>query len=45
VDDGGRTRDLLLGKQVPYRLGHIHMEPPDGIGPFGLCRTRTVLYH
>jgi hypothetical protein len=49
VDDGDRTRGLLLGKQMRYQLRHVHMEPArrielrlppyrGGVLPFSLNR-------
>jgi hypothetical protein len=40
-----RTRDPHLGKVMRYQLRYICMEPPTGIGPRDLGRTRTVLCH
>lgn len=45
VDDGSRTRDLHLSKVTRCQLRHIHVEPPTGIGPCDLTRTRGTLCH
>jgi hypothetical protein len=40
-----RSGDLGVGNAALYLLSYICMEPPTGIGPRDLGRTRTVLCH
>jgi hypothetical protein len=45
ADDRLRSGDLGDGDAALYHLSYICMEPPTGIGPRDLGRTRTVLCH
>ena len=42
---GFEPANLRLGKATLYLLSYIHMEPPTGIGPCDLTRTRGTLSH
>ena len=33
ADDGGRTRDLRLGKPTLYQLSYVRADPSGGLGP------------